>query len=44
MGISNVRRLYRSGTVTAVVRIVERYRLDLVGVQLVRWDKEGTVK
>ena len=44
MGIWNVRRLYRSGSVTAVARIVERYRLDLVGVQLVRWDNEGTVK
>jgi hypothetical protein len=39
-----VRRLYRSGSVIAVVRIVERYRLDLVGVQVIRWDKWGTVK
>jgi hypothetical protein len=39
LGIWNVRRLYRSGSVIAVVRNVERYRLDLVGLQLVRWDK-----
>ena len=39
-----MRRLYRSGSVTAVVRDVETYSLDVMGVQLVRWDKEGTVK
>ena len=44
MGIWNVRRLYRSGSVTEVARDVETYSLDLVGVQVVRWDKEGTVK
>ena len=39
-----MRRLCRSGSVTAVARDVERYRLDLVGVQVIRWDKWGTVK
>jgi hypothetical protein len=28
----------------AVARELARYKLDLVGVQEVRWDKEGTVK
>jgi hypothetical protein len=28
----------------AVARELVRYKLDLVGVQEVRWDKEGTVK
>jgi hypothetical protein len=28
----------------AVARELARYKLDLVSVQEVRWDKEGTVK
>ena len=28
----------------AAVRELARYKLDLVGVQEVRWEKEGTVK
>jgi hypothetical protein len=28
----------------AVARELARYKLDLVGLQEVRWDKEGTVK
>jgi hypothetical protein len=28
----------------AAARELARYRLDLVGVREVRWDKEGTVK
>jgi len=36
-GTWNVRSLYRTGSITAAAR-------DLVGVQEVRWDKEGTVK
>ena len=35
--------LYRSGPITTVVRELVRYVLDLIGVQEVRWDKEGTV-
>jgi hypothetical protein len=27
-----------------VVRELAKYKLDLVGVQEVRWDKEGTVR
>jgi len=38
-GTWNVRSLYRSGSLT---RELSRYRLDLVGVQEVRWDKWGT--
>jgi hypothetical protein len=34
----NVRSLYRSWSVTAVARDGERYGLDLVGVQGIRWD------
>ena len=31
-------------TLTAAARELGRYKLDLVGVQEVRWDKEGTVR
>ena len=42
-GTLNVRSLYRSGFLTAVAMELARYKLDLVGVQEVRWDKGGTV-
>ena len=44
LGTWNVRSLYRAGSLMAVARELARYKLDLVGVQEVRWDKEGTVK
>jgi len=31
-GIWNVRNLYRSGSLTTVVRELARYKLDLVGI------------
>ena len=40
----NVRSLYRAGSLTAVARELASYKLDLVGVQEVRWDKGGTVR
>ena len=43
-GTWNVRSLYRSGALMTVVRELVRYKLDLVGVQLVWWDKEGTAR
>jgi len=40
----NVRSLYRAGSLTAaVVRELARYKLYIVGVQDVRWDKGGPV-
>jgi exonuclease III len=42
-GAWNVRSLCRLGSLTTVVRELARYRVDLVGVQEVRWDKGGTV-
>jgi len=37
--------LYRAGTLAAAAaRELARYKLDLVGVHEVRWDKEGTAK
>jgi len=43
-GTWNVRRLYAAGSLTAAARKLARYKLDLVGVQEVGWDKGGTVK
>jgi len=36
----NVRSLYRLGSLTAAARELIRYKLNLVGVREVRWDKE----
>ena len=35
--------LYRAGSLTAAATELARYKLDLVGVQEVSWDREGTV-
>jgi len=42
-GVWNVRSVYRSGSLTAAARELAGYKLDLVGVQEVRWGKGGTV-
>ena len=42
-GTLNVRSLYRAGSLVAASRELARYKLDLVGVQKVRWDKWSTV-
>jgi len=44
IGTWNVRSLYRAGSLKAAARELTRYKLDLVGVQEVRWDKGGTVR
>jgi exonuclease III len=43
-GTWNVRSLYRSRSLMTVAWELARYKLDLVGVQEVRWDKGGTVR
>ena len=43
-GTWNVMSLYTSGSLTTVARELARYKLDLVGVQEVRWDRRGTVR
>jgi len=43
-GTWNVWSLYRSGSLTTLARELDMYKLDLMGVQEVRWDKEGTVR
>ena len=39
LGSWNVTSLYRAGSLMAAARVLARYKLDLVGVQEVRWDK-----
>jgi hypothetical protein len=41
-GTWNVRSLYRAGSLKTVSRELARYKLDLVGVQEVRWEGSGT--
>jgi hypothetical protein len=43
-GTWNVRHLYRSDSLTAAAKELARYKLDLAGVQEVRWDKRGKVR
>ena len=43
-GTWNVRSLYRAGSLTAAAREFAKYKLDLVGVQEVRWDKMDAVR
>jgi hypothetical protein len=40
-GLWNVRSLYRAGSLMTVLRELTRYKLDLVGVQEVRWEGGG---
>jgi hypothetical protein len=40
-GTWDVRSLYRSGSLETVARELGKYKLELVGVQEVRWDKGG---
>jgi hypothetical protein len=41
-GTCNVRRLYRAVSLIKVAKELSEYKLDLVGVQEVRWDRDGT--
>jgi hypothetical protein len=41
-GTWNVRSMYRAGSLRTLAEEVSKYKLDLVGVQEVRWDKGGT--
>jgi hypothetical protein len=40
-GTWNVRSLYKVGAIKSVVGELEKYKLDLVGVQEVKWEGEG---
>jgi hypothetical protein len=41
-GTWNVRSMYRAGSLRTIVEEVSKYKLDLAGVQEVRWDGDGT--
>jgi hypothetical protein len=43
-GMWNVSSLYRAGSLTGAARELARYKLGLVGVREVRWNKEGLVR
>jgi hypothetical protein len=38
----NVRSMYRAGSLRTVAEEISKYKLDLEGVQEVRWDRGGT--
>ena len=44
MSTWNVRSMYRSGFLTTASRELAKYKLNIVDVQEVRWDKGGTVR
>jgi hypothetical protein len=39
----NIRSLYGAGSTIIVLKELSKHKLDLVGVQEVRWDKRGTI-
>ena len=41
-GTRNVTSVYKPGSLKTVTREVEKYRLDLMRVQMVRWEREGS--
>jgi exonuclease III len=41
-GTWNVRSLYRAGSLRTVAEDVSKYKLDLLGVQEIRWGGGGT--
>jgi hypothetical protein len=41
-GTRNVRRLCRTGSLKTAIRELGKYKLDLIVVQDVRWEKGGT--
>jgi exonuclease III len=41
-GLWNVKSLYRAGSLMTVSKELSKYKLDLVGVQEVRWEGGGT--
>jgi len=44
LGTLNVRSMYREGLLTAAARELAGYKLNLMDVQEVKWDKVGAEK
>jgi hypothetical protein len=40
-GTKNAKSLYKAGSLMAIAKELSKYKLDLVGVQEVRWDRGG---
>jgi hypothetical protein len=38
----NVRSLYKAGSLRTVAEEISKYKLDLMGVQEIRWDRGAT--
>ena len=43
-GAWNVRILYRAGSLSVTAGLLARWKLDLLSVQEVRWEKRGMVR
>jgi hypothetical protein len=41
-GTWNIRSIYKAGSLRTVAEEVSKYKLGLVGIQEVRWDRNGT--
>jgi exonuclease III len=41
-GTWNIRSLYRAGSLVTVSKELSKYKLNLVGIQEVKWDSGGT--
>jgi exonuclease III len=44
IGIWNVRSLYRAEHLTTVISSLERYQLNIAGIQETRWPGQGNLK
>jgi len=44
LGTWEVRSLYRAGSLKAGARDLARHKLDVLGVQEIRWDRRGTIR
>jgi hypothetical protein len=43
-GTWNARSIYNAGLLTSVVEEVSKYKLNLVGVQEIRWNRGGSIE
>jgi len=43
-GTWNMRSLYKAGNLTTAILELERYQLDIIAIQEVRWPGEGNLK
>jgi exonuclease III len=41
-GTWNVRNLYMAGSLMTVANEISKYKLDILGIQEVRWERDGT--